>query len=71
MAEPSAEFAAATRLLANIVWHSLAGAQAKFSAGTATARRYARGFSAIIGFADADDPDFDALLPFCDPDEHF
>ena len=67
----SAEFAAATRLLANIVWHSLAGPQAKFSSGTATARRYARGFSAIIGFEDADNPDFDALLPFCDPDERF
>lgn len=67
----SGEFAAATRLLDNIVWHSLAGAQAKYSSGTATARRYARGFSAIIGFADAENPDFDALEPFCDPDEHF
>jgi ribosomal protein S18 acetylase RimI-like enzyme len=71
MPHRSAEFAAATRLLANIVWHSLAGAQAKFSSGTATARRYARGFSAIIGFADADNPDFGALAPYCDLDEHF
>ena len=71
MPGPSAKFAAATRLLDNIVWHSLAGAQAKFSAGTATARRYARGFSAIIGFADAENPDFDALVPFCDPAEQF
>jgi len=71
MPAPSAEFAAATRLLDNIIWHSLAGAQAKFSSGTATARRYARGFSAIIGFADPENPDFDALAQFCDPDEHF
>jgi len=71
MGESSAQFAAAMRLLDNIVWHSLAGPQAKFSSGTATARRYARGFSPIIGFADAQNPDFDALIPFCDPDEHF
>ena len=71
MAVSRAEFDAATRLLGNIVWHSLAGPQAKFSSGTATARRYARGFSAIIGFADADNPDFDAIVPYCDPEEHF
>ena len=72
MAERPADFAASARLLDNIVWHSLAGPQAKFSSGTATARRYARGFSAIIGFEDADKPDFDALLPYCDdPAEHF
>ena len=67
MAEPSADL----RLLANIVWHCLAGPQARFSSGTATARRYARGFSAIIGFADPDNPDFDAIVPFCDRDERF
>ena len=71
MGESSAQLAAAMRLLDNIVWESLAGPQARFSSGTATARRYARGFSAIIGFADAQNPDFDALVPFCDPDEHF
>lgn len=63
--------AAAIRLLDNIVWHSLAGAQAKFASGTSVARRYARGFSAIIGFADAERPDFDALAPYCEPGEHF
>ena len=71
MASPSAEAAESLRLLDNIVWHSLAGAQARFSSGTAIARRYARGFSAIIGFADAENPDFDALAPYCEPDEHF
>lgn len=71
MPHPAAEFAAATRLLDNIYWNALAGAQERFSSGTATARRYARGFSAILGFADAQNPDFDAIEPFCDPDEHF
>jgi len=65
------ERAASIRLLDNIVWNSLAGAQARFSAGTSEARRYARGFSAIIGFAYADHPDFGALAPYCEPGEHF
>ena len=71
MPSPLAESAAALRLLDNIVWHSLDGAHAKFSSGTNVARRYARGFSAIIGFANAEHPDFDALAPYCDPGEHF
>ena len=57
-------------LLSNIVWHSLAGPHAAFSAGTATARRYARGFPPIIGFADNDHPDLPALARFCDVGEH-
>ena len=68
---PLDERAAAIRLLDNIVWNSLAGAQARFSSGTSEARRYARGFSAIIGFANAENPDFDALAPYCEPGEHF
>jgi len=71
MPSPLDERAAAIRLLDNIVWNSLAGAQARFSAGTSEARRYARGFSAIIGFANAEHPDFDALAPYCEPGEHF
>jgi ribosomal protein S18 acetylase RimI-like enzyme len=58
-------------LLDNIVWHSLAGPHAMYSSGTATARRYAKGFSPIIGFADANRPDFAALAEYCDPDERF
>ena len=57
-------------LLANIVWHALAGPQAVHAAGTDTARRYARGYSPIVGFADPRRPDFDALAPHCDVDEH-
>lgn len=57
-------------LLSNIVWHSLTGPQAHCAAGTATARRYARGFSPILAFPDAQAPDFAALAPHCDPGEH-
>jgi ribosomal protein S18 acetylase RimI-like enzyme len=58
-------------LLDNIVWHALAGPHARFSAGTGTARRYAPGFSPIVGFADAARPDFAALAPHCEPGQHF
>jgi GNAT superfamily N-acetyltransferase len=58
-------------LLDNIVWHSLAGAHTRFAQGTSTARRYAPGFSPMLGFAAAQNPDFGAVTPFCEPDEHF
>jgi GNAT superfamily N-acetyltransferase len=60
-----------TALLDNIFWHSLVGPQAKFAAGEGAARRYARGFSPIVAFADAQHPDFSALMPYCSTDEHF
>lgn len=59
------------QLLDNITWHSLAGPHAKFSTGTADVRRYARGFSPIVGFASTEHPDFAALARFCAPGEHF
>lgn len=58
-------------LLDNIFWHALSGTQARFSAGTQEARRFARGFSPIVGFIDVENPNFDALAPYCAPDEHF
>jgi len=58
-------------LLDNITWHSLSGPHARFSAGGAAARRYARGFSPILGFADPVRPDFDALRAHCDVGESF
>lgn len=58
-------------LLLNIAWHTLAGAHQRYSAGTAHARRYANGFSPIVGFADPQQPDLDALRPHCDDGEHF
>ncbi len=59
------------QLLDNIVWHALTGPHAWFSAGGDQARRYARGFSPIIGFADQARPNFAALVPLCEPGEHF
>jgi ribosomal protein S18 acetylase RimI-like enzyme len=58
-------------LLDNIIWHSLAGPHSKFAAGTGDARRYAKGFSPIVGFRDPEQPDLAALAPFCEPGEHF
>jgi ribosomal protein S18 acetylase RimI-like enzyme len=58
-------------LLDNIIWHSLAGAHALYSQGTDTARRYAPGFSPMLGFACAEDPDFEAVAPFCAAGENF
>ena len=58
-------------LLDNIFWHALSGPQARFAAGGGNARRYARGFSPIVAFADAQHPQFAALAPHCDPGEHF
>jgi ribosomal protein S18 acetylase RimI-like enzyme len=58
-------------LLDNIMWNSLTGAHARFAVGAGNARRYARGFSPIVGFRDPDQPDWVALRPFCDSTEHF
>ncbi len=59
------------RVLENVVWHALAGAHARYSAGTPDARRYAAGFSPIVGFANVERPNFEALAPFCRLGEHF
>jgi len=58
-------------ILDDIFWEALSGPQAKFASGGGAARRYARGFSPILGFADREHPDFEALAPFCDPGERF
>lgn len=58
-------------ILDNVIWHTLSGPHARFSAGTVDARRYAPGFSPILGFADAARPDFASLAAFCEPGEHF
>ena len=57
------------QLLDNITWFTLTGPHACYASGTNDARRYAAGFSPIIGFADAKHPDFDSLAAFCQPDE--
>ena len=58
-------------LLDNVTWRTLAGPHAHFAAGTQDARRYARGFSPIAGFADPARPNFAALAPFVAPGEGF
>jgi ribosomal protein S18 acetylase RimI-like enzyme len=58
-------------LLDNITWHTLAGPHAKYAAGAEDVRRYAQGFSPILGFADPGRPNFATLARFCEPGEHF
>lgn len=58
-------------LLDNITWHTLVGPHAKYAAGAEEVRRYAQGFSPILGFADPGRPDFATLARFCEPGEHF
>ena len=70
-ARPHERTGAVTELLDNITWHSLAGHHAKYSVGTDRARKYARGFSPIAGFARATAPAFDDLAPHCEPGDHF
>ena len=58
-------------LLDNIVWNTLTGPHARFATGPGDARRYARGFSPIVGFADPARPDFAALAEHFDSGEDF
>jgi len=58
------------QLLDNITWFTLTGPHAVYASGAKHARRYAAGFSPIVGFADPARPDFAALEPYCEPDEH-
>jgi GNAT superfamily N-acetyltransferase len=57
--------------LDNIVWQALSGPQKKYSVGADDIRRFAPGFSPIIGFANPEMPKLNALVPFCEPGEHF
>lgn len=57
--------------LDNIIWNALTGAHAGFSTGTDRARRYAPGFSPILGFATPRQPALADLVPFCQSGEHF
>jgi len=55
--------------LDNIFWNCLNGPHRRLATGTDRARRYAPGFSPIVGFPDPHAPDFAALRPFCTPGE--
>jgi ribosomal protein S18 acetylase RimI-like enzyme len=58
-------------LLDNIVWHSLVGPQAGVAIGNDRVRRYAPGYSPLIGAIDGAAPDLVALGAFCRPGEQF
>lgn len=58
-------------ILDHIFWQTLTGPHAQYASGAGNVRRYARGFSPIVAFADAVRPDFAALAPYCEADEPF
>ena len=58
-------------ILDDIFWKAMSGEQSRFAEGAGAARRYARGFSPILGFADRENPDWRALEPYCEPGERF
>jgi ribosomal protein S18 acetylase RimI-like enzyme len=57
--------------LDNIMWNCMAGPHAHFTVGSGDVRRYAPGFSPIVGCRDPDRPDFAALAAHCAPGESF
>lgn len=58
-------------LLDNIMWNCMSGPHAHFAVGAGDVRRYAPGFSPIIGCRDPERPDFATLEDFCQPGESF
>jgi GNAT superfamily N-acetyltransferase len=58
-------------LLDNIMWNCLSGPHAKFATGEGAVRRYAPGFSPIVGCEDPQRPDFETLARFCEPGDSF
>jgi ribosomal protein S18 acetylase RimI-like enzyme len=58
-------------ILDDIFWLALSGTQARYATGEGPARRYAPGFSPILGFKDRENPDFGALEAFAAPGERF
>jgi ribosomal protein S18 acetylase RimI-like enzyme len=58
-------------LLDNIMWTCLSGPHAPFAAGKGAVRRYARGFSPIVGCADPHRPDFAGLEQLFERGESF
>ena len=58
-------------LLDNIMWNCMSGPHAKFAVGAGDVRRYAPGFSPIVGCRDPRQPDFAMLSNYCQPGESF
>jgi ribosomal protein S18 acetylase RimI-like enzyme len=59
------------QLLDNIIWNCLSGPHEKFATGSGAVRRYAQGFSPIVGCQNPEQPDFATLQKFCEPGESF
>ena len=59
------------QLLDNIMWNCLSGPHAKFATGSGAVRRYAPGFSPIVGSEYPEQPDFATLQKFCVPGDSF
>lgn len=57
--------------LDNMMWNCLSGPHAHFAVGSGDVRRYAPGFSPIVGCRDPERPDFAGLAGFCEPGESF
>jgi GNAT superfamily N-acetyltransferase len=53
------------------MWNALTGRQAHLAVGNDEARRYAVGFSPLLGFANPRSPNFSALADHCAPGEQF
>jgi ribosomal protein S18 acetylase RimI-like enzyme len=62
---------AVTDLLQNIMWNCMAGPHAQFAVGEGDVRRYAPGFSPIVGCREPRRPDFATLARFSQPGESF
>jgi GNAT superfamily N-acetyltransferase len=58
-------------LLDNIMWNCLSGPHLRFATGHGGVRRYAAGFSPIVGFATPHEPDFETLSNYCAAGERF
>jgi ribosomal protein S18 acetylase RimI-like enzyme len=56
-------------VLDNIMWNCLSGPHAVFASGDGDVRRYAPGFSPIIGCRELGNPDFDTLSNYCESGE--
>ncbi len=54
-------------VLDNIMWNCMSGPHAVFATGEGDVRRYAPGFSPIVGCRDPARPDFDTLSNYCEP----
>jgi ribosomal protein S18 acetylase RimI-like enzyme len=58
-------------LLDNIMWNCLSGPHSHFAIGEGPIRRYAPGFSPIVGCEDPHDPAFPTLEKYCEPGDSF